>query len=135
MENFYSSLDCFLFADDTTLYTAEDSFDLALSNFKTKFSSIYTWIIYNKLYLNWSKTKFMVLSNNHSVFPKNVLLEGTSIEVVEEFKVLGIILDNKLSFINYISSLKKTVNRKLFSLKKIFFLSFYVKLHFLKLLS
>ena len=52
--------------------------------------------------------------------------------MVSEFKLLGIIIDNNLSFQNYFKSLKKQVLGKLFSIKKIYFLPIDVKVQFFK---
>jgi len=90
------------------------------------------WFIHNKMSLNWSKTKFMILSGSKLPDFKTLNLFGMGVEVVSEFKLLGILIDNKFSFSNHIKQLKLKVNSKLFSLKKLFFLSFEVKLHFFK---
>ena len=37
---------------------ADYNFDLAFSKFKTHFSNVFDWILYNKLHLNWPKTKW-----------------------------------------------------------------------------
>ena len=44
----------------------------------------------------------------------------------------GIIMDNKLNFLEYASKLRLIVNRKLFSIKKLFYLCTSVKLQFFK---
>ncbi|RNA04846.1 hypothetical protein BpHYR1_021507 [Brachionus plicatilis] len=45
------------------------------------------------------------------------------IEVVPEFKLLGVIIDNKLYFTRHVNNLKATINKKLNSIKQLFFLS------------
>jgi hypothetical protein len=54
------------------------------------------------------------------------------IEVVNEFKLLGVTIDNKLTFSKHISNVCLSINRKLYCLKRLFFLSFKVKLQFFK---
>ena len=54
------------------------------------------------------------------------------VEVVETFKLLGVTLDNKLNFLEHCSNLKKVINRKLFSIKRLFYLATSVKIHFFK---
>jgi hypothetical protein len=57
---------------------------------------------------------------------------GFEVEVVSEFRLLGIIIDDKLTFQSQVEALHKTVNKKVFALKRIFYLSSKVKLHFFK---
>jgi len=51
---------------------------------------------------------------------------------VTSFKLLGVTLDNKLTFTEHCSNLKKIINRKLYSIKRLFFLCTSVKIHFFK---
>ena len=63
----------------------------------------------------------------------NIALGRTvEVEVVQDFRLLGVTIDDKLTFDLYVSLLIKTINKKLFSMKKLFYLSFKVKLHFFK---
>lgn len=63
---------------------------------------------------------------------KEISIEGNMVEVVDNFKLLGVTLDKDLILQPHIKSLKNKVNAKLFSLKKLKFLSFPVKLQFFK---
>jgi hypothetical protein len=57
---------------------------------------------------------------------------GIKVSVVNSFKLLGVTLDNKLNFTEHSSNLKKIVNKKLYSIKRLFFLCTSVKIHFFK---
>ena len=70
------------------------------------------------------------LNNKPNVFKIN----AEEVEIVKEFKLLGVLIDQSLNFSAHINSLRSNVNKKLFSIKKIFFLSKSVKLHFFKTL-
>ena len=120
-----------LFADDTTLVDFDKSLQVAIDKFKVKFEILNDWINHNRLFINWSKTKFMIITKDLAK-PSKINLAGFEVEVVSNFKLLGIIIDDKLTFNNQILALQKIVNKKLFALKKIFFLSFKIKLHFFK---
>ena len=54
----------------------------------------------HKLFLNWSKTKFMIINNTKAGarHPVNIELENNLIEVVPEFKLHGCSIDDKLRF-------------------------------------
>ena len=88
----------------------------------------------HKLFLNWSKTKFMIINNTKAGarHPVNIELENNLIEVVPEFKLLGCTIDDKLRFDKHVKNLKSAVCSKLFTIKNLFFLSFDIKVHFFK---
>ena len=74
----------------------------------------------------------MFVTNKRVLLPSNVLVNGVSVEVVSSFILLGVILDNRLSFSSYAVFICKPVNQKLFSIKRIFYLSTSVEIQFLK---
>ena len=63
---------------------------------------------FNKLNINWAKT------------------------VVSSFRLLGVILENKLNFGDHVNSICSIINRKLFSIKWLFYLATSVKMKFFK---
>lgn len=63
---------------------------------------------------------------------KSLFVQGVKVEVVREFKLLGVIVDDQLNFNAHVKSLKSSVNRKVFSTKKVFFLPFQTKLQYFK---
>jgi hypothetical protein len=52
--------------------------------------------------------------------------------VVDSFKLLGITIDNKLNFAEHCSNIKKMINRKIYSIKRLFYLATAVKKQFFK---
>jgi hypothetical protein len=113
-----------LFADDTTLWDTGADLERVISNFSKKFSQILEWINFNKLYINWSKTKLMVITKarrSKLSIPVHLEIDGNRVEVVNEFKLLGCTIDDDLTFAKHVNVLRKTVNRKLFAIKNIFF--------------
>ena len=121
-----------LFADDTSLYDSSRDFESLINSFNESFKLALEWISYNNLCINWDKTKVMFLSKAHIKPPINVNLCGSNVEVVSDFKLLGICIDNGLIFNKYVDSLKKSVNTKLYSISKIFYLSYPIKIQFFK---
>jgi hypothetical protein len=90
------------------------------------------WCDYNMLSINWSKTFVMYITNKRLVRPKEFTILNHSIEAVEQFKLLGVIIDNKLSFAQHVSKVRKDVFGKLYSIKRLFYLSYQVKVQFFK---
>ena len=101
------------------------------SSFKLRMENVVNWIKFNQLLVNWSKTKIMFLTKKRQ-YPKTVNFAGNDVEVVYSFKLLGVIIDSKLNVHDQIKNLKSLVNRKLYGIKHMFYLSKNVKFHFFK---
>jgi hypothetical protein len=121
-----------LFADDTSQYDSDDDFIDLVRKFLIKFQHSLNWINHNHLYMNWSKTKFMCLSNTTQLLPAHIMIDGNEVELVTEFKLLGVTIDNKLAFDTHVKQTIKQVNCKLFALKNLFFLCPNVRAQFFK---
>jgi hypothetical protein len=83
----------------------------------------------------------MFVTNKRVKLPKEIVegskaindkCEEIKVSVVNSFKLLGVTIDNKLTFVEHCSNLKKIVNKKLYSIKRLFFLCTSVKIHFFK---
>ncbi len=124
---------CTMFADDTTIQFSNYNLDLLLNNFNLYILKLINWCSINRFDINWSKTEVMFVSNKvNVVLPDSIAIDKHQINVVSEFKLLGIIIDNKLSFKNFVNNLKLNINRRLFAIKNLFYLSFNVKIQFFK---
>jgi hypothetical protein len=66
------------------------------------------------------------------VIPKSILINNQTINVVDKFRLLGVLVDNKLKFDAYVAQQCLAINRRLFNIKKLFFLSQEVKMTFFK---
>ena len=56
------------------------------------------------------------------MFPEFIEVSGNRALVVDQFKLLGITLDNTLNFCKHVSNALKAINTKLFSIKRRLFL-------------
>jgi hypothetical protein len=75
----------------------------------------------------------MFVTSKRIKAPKEIEITlGVSVKMVKQFKLLGVTIDNKLNFETYASMIKKSVNRKLYSIKRLFYLCQSVKLQFFK---
>ena len=134
---FTMKLKCKMFADDTTLYDSDKDLQTLLNRFTKNLEPLLEWCEFNKLDLNWSKTYFMFITNKRIKLPTEITINSNntvrvSVKVIESFKLLGVTLDNKLNFSEHCTNLKKIINRKLFSIKRLFYLATSVKIQFFK---
>ena len=101
-----------LFADDTAIFLSDRNL-LSLLNFaKSKFNEIYMWCMKNKLTINAEKTEFVVFHAKNKPMPAklDILDTGTmSIKRVKSFKYLGVIIDEKLNWNDYVDYVCKSL--------------------------
>ena len=129
---FLKHVKCLMFADDTTLYDEGNCLENLVKKFETHIKYLLEWCAYNKMDINWAKTFFMIVTNQRLKQPKSICLLDKQVNVVNSFKLLGVEIDNKLNFSEFVHQTKKEINKKLFSIKKIFYLSKSVKIQFFK---
>ena len=100
-----------MYADDTVVYTSSKTINDGFMHLERNLHSILTWCNNNRLTLNVSKTKHMIvgptLKDNLTV-GRNLQYKNQMIETVSEYNYLGIELDNKLTMENHIN---KSVNK------------------------
>ena len=88
-------------ADDTTIYFNIEEFDQKnlLQDITNELKNITLWLKVNKLSLNVQKTKLMVFQRKQKqVKELNIVINGITIERVELFNFLGLIIDEGLSW-------------------------------------
>ena len=103
---------CVLFADDSIFYVTDISFDACIIKVKDLIKKILLWLSNNKLEPNERKTKIMLLTPKTVSALPQICFKDTVLEWVDEFKYLGMYIDNKLNF----SSHASFVNKKMASL-------------------
>ena len=99
-----------IFADDTTIYAARQSVQQVQQALQGDLEIIRKWVCQNKLALNTKKTKVMLVCSTRKR-PKQhgiqLSMGGVQIEEVAETKLLGMQLDNCLSWSSQITNLCK----------------------------
>ena len=92
-------------ADDTTIYFNIEEFDQKklLQDITNELENITLWLKVNKLSLNVQKTKLMVFQRKQKQIKElNIVINGITIERVELFNFLGLIIDEGLSWKKHI---------------------------------
>ena len=88
-----------LFADDTLIYIHGKDINILTERINEDLAQIEIWMNENDLKLNTTKTKVMIIGNN--IINDDIKINNTILEIVNEYKYLGVIIDNKLKFDKY----------------------------------
>lgn len=105
-----------MYADDTTVYASAKTAEELTVILNRELSSIGKWVHENKMVLNLTKTKSIIFGSNQSLRAEPELrlcIEGTSIQQVKETKLLGITLDDKLSWSKHIDTIVNKMGKAL----------------------
>ena len=88
--NFYIKL----FADDTFLCAQNADIKLLEKEVDIEINKVYQWLAANKLTLNISKSKFMMISNKKNTLNDfKVEIANEALESCDHYKYLGVIID------------------------------------------
>jgi len=104
-----------MFADDTIIYVKGGRSEEIEKKLNRVLLIVENWLNLNKLKMNASKTKFMIIRSIRKILRKNVTLkciDGTTIEQVESNKYLGVIIDNKLRIEEHCDYMLKKIGKK-----------------------
>ena len=106
-----------MFADDTNLSCAGKTPAEIEHKLNADLSHVNDWLKANKLTLNTSKTKFMLIASKGklSQFRTNfcIHINGSTIKQVKQKKILGIIIDNELRWTEHVDeAMQKTLECK-----------------------
>ena len=106
-----SNFETRLFADDTALLLTDSYLKSLNYKVNSELSKVELWLNANKLTLNYSKTKYLLIKPK-SKLPNscNLSLNGISIEKCCLAKYLGLILDKNLNWKAHVQHLQKKLS-------------------------
>ena len=113
-----TQLNCVLFADDTTLFCSNQNLGQLLDTVEAEMKTLKKWFDVNKLSLNIDKTKFILFSNKQINTKVQIRIDKFELELVNEIKFLGIIIDRKISWKSHITYIKSKISKTLAILSK-----------------
>ena len=113
---FISEDDTFQFADDTSLLVSGKTEAECIEKSVRLLNKFYDWSSNNKLSINIKKTKLMSFNFDYK---EPLLLKGISVEKVTSYKLLGIIIDNKLSWNDHVDKLCTKLKASLYNLSRL----------------
>ena len=115
-----------LYADDTNISAAEELSLKAQENLNTDIKTLEQWLDANKLSPNLGKKEYMIIASSlklkHIYFSPLIKLAGKPIKCVLKTDYLELIIDEKLSWVDYVSTLTKKISSAVAAIKNVNFL-------------
>ena len=121
----------YLFADDITIYCIKRTADEAVAQLDEALDELYDWCIINRLTPHPKKSEAMLICKTRATGPVAPILIGTDAIVwVDKSRLLGITVDDKLSWVPHMLDLKKSFTKKLDLIRRSRFLPKNVLINF-----
>lgn len=92
-------------------------------NVNSTLESVAHWLSCNGLALNFSKTKALVFNNSRNNDDFNICINGSVVELVNEMKCLGVVIDSNFDFHGHVNLL---LSRVMFQLRRLYCLDSYL---------
>ena len=113
----------YMYADDTTVYCIGKTIDKVSAALNQSLEELYAWCMKNRLTPHPKKSECMLIYRGSFTGPlPPIYLGGNNLEWVTNSRLLGVIIDYKLSWSKHIKELKKSFANKLSLIKKSRFL-------------
>ena len=116
------SSDSNLYADDTNISIAEELLLKAQENLNADIETLEQWLDANKLSPHLVKTEYMIIASTPKLksthFSPLIKIAGKPIKRVLKTDYLGLIIDEKLSWVDYVSMLAKKISSAVAAIKK-----------------
>ena len=106
---FAESIDIASCADDTTPYVCLEDMDLIIEKLKVKANDIFQWFNENAMKANADKCHLLITTNEE----RNISTGGEKIQNSKNEELLGVTIDNKLSFTEHVYKICDKVSQKL----------------------
>ena len=107
------------YADDNSLYVINNDFDTIKKQLIKNFRQLTTWFQENYMVLNPEKCHFMYLSKNKKEKENCLDLDKVTLTSSPKVTLLGIIIDNKLTFNEHLKMICKKTSQKLNALTRL----------------
>ena len=113
---FIESTDICNFADDNTLYTSDKNLETIINKLNIDILNLEKWFQQNSLVANPEKFQLMFIGTKES---KSIFLNNIEIKASERIELLGLLIDNKLTFKQHVSKICKNANNKLSAINRL----------------
>lgn len=118
MSKLFDKCSIHLFADDAVIYCSGDNYEEVVRVLNRELKRVIEWLNQHKLKLNCSKCKALIISTNGKLLKIDVnanpvVLNNEPIEIVQQMKYLGVIVDNNLKFNQHVNFVCKKIGKKI----------------------
>ena len=108
-----------MFADDNTLSSHAKSLDCLINNLETDSEKAINWFTENHMIANPDKFEAIIIKKNgQDTTGTKLKINNEEIESSDQVTLIGVVIDNKLSFVPHISEMCKNAARILSSIKR-----------------
>jgi len=108
-----------MFADDTTAFCDASDIDILTTKLQHLCNNMSNWAEKNGMVIHPGKTKVLILSPKMFFGPvQAITMDDRSLEIVNHHSVLGVTVDNKLSWNIHTENTTKQFNTKVKKLKR-----------------
>ena len=113
-----------LYADDTTLYYTGKSIFVIKTKLQDSLISLHRWCKGNEMVLNTSKTKVMLITTKQKIIHLDIdemrlNYENTMLNEISGEKILGILVNNCLTFSDHVDNIAKKITSNIWLLSKL----------------
>ena len=115
----FSHISCSLrfYADDTTGYISNPSPSILQTNLQNNLGLLASWFHKNFLAINNRKSQSILF--HKTILPTPFVIDNNVLDSVSQIKLLGVTIDNLLSFQAHIKEICRRVNAKVSILRRI----------------
>ena len=118
-----TSATVYMYADDTTIFCIGQSADEVTIKLNKALEELHIWCKLNTLTPHPTKCEALILQRQQIIGPLNELKVGQdTVKWVSQTRLLGVTIDNKLSWSRHIQEVKKSFAKKLSLIKRSQFL-------------
>ena len=102
-----------LFADDSCFYLSHNNPETLINIANNDLNSLNNWFISNRLTLNIKKSHCIIFKRQINIPPDlpKVKINNVNIDMVDDTKFLGIIIQSNLKWTLHIQSIKNKLNK------------------------
>ena len=106
------------YADDTTLYFSGGSVEEVVDVVNGELKEVDSWLICNRLSINFKKTHYMIISNRN-VYNMDLNLRNKRLKKCSVVKLLGIWIDDRLNFREHVNKTVSKLSRSIGVLRRV----------------
>ena len=100
-----------LYADDTFLCAQNSNIQVLESEVNIEINKVCRWLRANKLSLNISNSKFMILTKKRNIMPIALNINNIALEQCDSYKYLGVVFDKDLNWKSHIEYICDKITR------------------------